>query len=625
MTSISYRFAGSSSFVTLLGRGFALLQLLLLLLLAAGAMRSAPAAAADAYLAPELAFKFSARMQDARTLAITYQIADGYYLYRERFKFSAQEATLGAISIPAGKIKFDDTFQKNVETYRHTVTITMPVQAAGLFTINATAQGCADAGLCYAPQDASARLMGSMVGATLAPVLTPAIGSAAAPAMSVAPPATNNATAATTTLTAAPPSELTGYAAVLGSGKLLAIIPVFLLLGLGLAFTPCVLPMVPILSSIIVGEGANLKRSRALLLSLAYALGMAIVYTALGVAAGLLGEGLAATLQNPWVLGSFSLLIVAMALSMFGLYELQLPGALQTRLVGVSGRQASGKLAGVFAMGAISALIVGPCVAAPLAGALVYISQSRNVLVGGAALFAMAIGMSIPLLLVGVSAGSLLPRAGAWMEAVKRFFGVLMLAMALWLVSPVLPVALQMVLWSALLLGYGFYLLRPAHHWAATAAGAAFAVLGVLQLIGLSSGGRDVLTPLAHLGSGGAPAHSLPFTRVKTVAQLDAALAQAKGKTALLDFYADWCVSCKEMEKLTFVNPAVKARLAGSLLLQVDVTANDADDKALLKRFGLFGPPGIILFDARGQEIADSRVIGYQNAEKFTASLGRLQ
>jgi thiol:disulfide interchange protein DsbD len=264
-------------------------------------------------------------------------------------------------------------------------------------------------------------------------------------------------------------------------------------------------------------------------------------------------------------------------------------------------------------------------VAAPLAGALVYISQTRNVVIGGAALFAMAIGMSIPLLLVGVSAGSLLPRAGAWMDSVKRFFGVLMLAMALWLVSPVLPAALQMALWAALLLGYGFYLLRPARSWAATALGAAFAVLGVVQLIGLASGGRDALAPLAHLNPGAAQVQRLQFTRVKTVAQLDAALAQTGGKTALLDFYADWCVSCKEMEKLTFVEPAVQARLAGSVLLQVDVTANDADDKAMLKRFNLFGPPGIIMFDARGQEIPDSRVIGYQNVDKFTASLAKLK
>jgi thiol:disulfide interchange protein DsbD len=312
-----------------------------------------------------------------------------------------------------------------------------------------------------------------------------------------------------------------------------------------------------------------------------------------------------------------------MAMSMFGFYELQVPGALQTRLASASGRQASGKLAGVFAMGAISALIVGPCVAAPLAGALVYISQTRDVLIGGAALFAMAIGMSIPLLLVGVSAGSLLPRAGAWMDAVKRFFGVLMLAMALWLVSPVIPAAAQMLLWAALLLGYGFYLLRARGHWAAMALGAAFAVPGALQLVGVASGGRDALAPLAHLRAGAAQP-PLAFTRIKTVAQLDAALAGTGGKTALLDFYADWCVSCKEMEKLTFVDPAVKAKLANTVLLQVDVTANDADDKAMLKRFGLFGPPGIIMFDRGGKEIADSRVIGYQDAAKFLRSLEKL-
>jgi thiol:disulfide interchange protein DsbD len=603
-------------------------------LMLSGLFGAAPARSAEPeYLEPDVAFKFSARMQDSTTVAITYEIADGYYMYRERFKFSADGATLGTPNIPPGKVKFDDTFQKNVETYRHSVTITIPIQAAGLFTVKASSQGCADAGLCYAPQDASARLMGGTVGSGAAPALSaqPSAGSSgASPAMSVAPAALPQQAAADPAPSATPtsaqkPSELTGIAALLGGGKLLAIIPAFILLGLGLAFTPCVLPMVPILSSIIVGEGAGVARSRGLLLSGTYALGMAIVYTALGVAAGLLGEGLAAALQNPWVLGAFGILIVGMALSMFGLYDLQMPGALQSRLAQASGRQQSGKLTGVFVMGALSALIVGPCVAAPLAGALVYISQTRNVLIGGAALFAMAVGMSIPLLLVGVSAGSLLPRAGAWMDSVKRFFGVLMLAMALWLVSPVLPAALQMALWAALLLGYGFYLMRPARSWAATSLGAAFAVLGVLQLVGLASGGRDALAPLSHLNAGAAQAQRLQFTRVKTVAQLDAALAQTGGKTALLDFYADWCVSCKEMEKLTFVEPAVQARLAGSLLLQVDVTANDADDKAMLQRFKLFGPPGIILFDARGQEIPDSRVIGYQNAEKFTASLAKLK
>lgn len=420
----------------------------------------------------------------------------------------------------------------------------------------------------------------------------------------------------------APVKEFGGVELILKSGSLLAIVPAFILIGLGLAFTPCVLPMVPILSSIIVGEGGQVRRARGFILSLSYSLGMAIVYTILGVAAGLLGEGLSAALQNPWVLGAFGILMVAMSLSMFGFYELQMPGSVQTRLASASGRQRSGKLAGVFAMGAISALIVGPCVAAPLAGALVYISQTRDVLVGGAALFSMAVGMSVPLLLVGVSAGSLLPRAGMWMDSVKRFFGVLMLAMALWLVSPVLPGLVQMLLWAVLLIGYGAYLLRRRGAWVSMAAGIVFAVLGAVQLVGAATGGRDALDPLANLRGAAQP--GLAFTRIKTVDQLDAALASTGGKTVMLDFYADWCVSCKEMERMTFPDPAVKAKLSNTLLLQADVTANDEADKALLKRFGLFGPPGIILFDRNGHEIQDGRVIGYQDTSKFLGALQKL-
>ena len=615
-----------------MSRSSSIVRLLAAMLLACLAFIS-PAHADDDFLPPEQAFKFSAHMADAHTIVVNYAIADGYYMYRERFRFTATGAKLGEPAIPPGKIKYDETFQKDVETYHNGVEIRIPVEAAGPFTLTATGQGCADKGLCYPPQDASVQL-------------TPGAGGAG-PQMSVAPgqgggfnfPGQSAPQADTPPAPAAPvkpaaPSELSGIASLLQGGRLLAIVPAFILLGLGLAFTPCVLPMVPILSSIIVGEGKHVHRTRGFVLSLAYSFGMAIVYTALGVAAGLLGEGLAAALQNPWVLGGFALLIVVMALSMFDVYQLQVPAALQTRLSTVSGRQSSGKLAGVFVMGAISALIVGPCVAAPLAGALVYISQTRDVVIGGAALFAMAVGMSIPLLLVGVSAGSLLPRAGLWMESVKRFFGVLMLAMALWMAAPVLPGIVQMVLWAALLLGYGFYLLsdswmrvrvgagRPPY--AALALGAASVVLGATQLVGVASGARDPLAPLARF-TGGAHAQPLAFTRVKTVAQLDAALAATGGRTAMLDFYADWCVSCKEMEKLTFVDPAVKARLANTVLLQVDVTANDADDRAMLKRFGLFGPPGIILFDKQGKEIPDSRVIGYQDANKFLGSLGRLQ
>jgi len=596
---------------------------------------AAQARAADDFLDPAIAFRFEARMADPQTVEVHYRIAEGYYMYRERFAFRATGATLGTPQIPPGKVKFDETFQKDVETYKGDVVIRIPVEGSGPFTLSATSQGCADAGLCYPPQEHGAQLAaGAGAGAPALPIGAgaPQMSSlplSSTPQMDVPPAASVEAASAAAPPVApaaapdaAAPSDMAGIAGILAGGRLLAIVPAFVLLGLGLSFTPCVLPMVPILSSIIVGEGGQATRARGFILSATYSLGMAIVYTALGVAAGLAGEGLAAALQNPWVLGAFGLLIVAMALSMFGFYELQLPSALQSRLAGASRRRSGGKLAGVFAMGAISALIVGPCVAAPLAGALVYISQTRDVLIGGAALFAMALGMSIPLLLVGVSAGSLLPRAGAWMESVKRLFGVLMLAMALWLVSPVLPPLVQMLGWAALLLGYGFYLLRKHRHWIAMAGGAAFALLGGIQLVGAASGGRDALAPLAHLT--GEAHRGLTFKRIKTVQDLDRELADTGGKTAMLDFYADWCVSCKEMEKLTFVDPKVQAKLANTVLLQVDVTANDAEDKAMLKRFKLFGPPGIILFGPDGKEVEDSRVIGYQDPTKFLTSLAKL-
>jgi thiol:disulfide interchange protein DsbD len=611
-----------------------LLTSLLAFFLMLAALVSGTARADEDFLPPDAAFRFSARMQDPHTVVVSYAIADGYYMYRERFQFAAEGAKLGEPVIPPGKVKYDQTFEKNVETYHGGVEIRIPVEGSGPFTLKATGQGCADKGLCYPPQEASARLVAGDAGQ---PQMSTAPGIPFGQEASVAAPAATPSV--TTAKTSAPDSgaaggasELSGIADLLRGGRLLAIVPAFILLGLGLAFTPCVLPMVPILSSIIVGEGGQAGRARGFLLSVAYSLGMAIVYTTLGVAAGLAGEGLAAALQNPWVLGAFALLIAAMSLSMFDVFQLQVPAALQTRLADASGRQASGKLIGVFVMGAISALIVGPCVAAPLAGALVYISQTRDVVIGGSALFAMAVGMSIPLLLVGVSAGSLLPRAGTWMNAVKRFFGVLMLAMALWMVTPVLPGLAQMLLWAALLLGYGAYLLRDAlharGHWAGMALGVACIVLGATQLVGVAAGGRDAFAPLAHLrGAGGANPSATPlaFTRIKTVEQLDAALAAGGKRTAMLDFYADWCVSCKEMEKLTFIDPAVKTRLADTLLLQVDVTANDTADRAMLKRFGLFGPPGIILFDREGREIPDSRVVGYQDATKFLASLGKLR
>lgn len=572
-------------------------QWLAALLLAASLMPAI--ASSEEYLAPEAAFRFSAVMVDAGTLQITYAIADGYYMYRDRFHFKADGATLGQPDFPHGKVKYDENFQKEVETYRNSVSIRIPVEAgasAGAFRLTATAQGCADKGLCYPPMDTVAEMSASAIGKVVGP--SDASGNAI--------PSGG--------------SDMDRIAAALRSGKLLTVLSLFFLLGVGLSFTPCVLPMVPILSSIIVGEGAQSKRSRGLLLSVDYVLGMALVYTALGIAAGLIGEGLSAALQNPWVLSAFALLMVGLSLSMFDYYQLQVPAAWQSRLTEASG-QGGGKLAGVFAMGAISALIVGPCVAAPLAGALLYISQTRDVVLGGSALFAMALGMGVPLLAIGASAGALLPRAGGWMESVKRFFGVLMLATALWMVSPVIPDWAFVAGWAVLGIAYGAYLLwnKPGH-WAARACGLAFAALGVLQLVSVATGGRDPLAPLSHL-RGGKPVAHTDFVRVRSVAELDAALAQTGGKPALLDFYADWCVSCKEMEKFTFTDPRVREKFARMILLQIDVTANNADDKAMLKRFQLFGPPGIILFDNQGRELAGKRVIGYQNADQFLQSL----
>ncbi len=562
--------------------------------------------AEEDFLPPEQAFRFSARMADTNTIVVTFQIADGYYMYRERLGFTAEGATLGKTDIPRGKIKFDPNFDKDVETFRKQLEISIPVEASGAFTLKVASQGCSDKGLCYAPMESVARLSPQGV--------TGPAASTSAPRSEAQPDLGSNAT------NAAPDTEMGRIEASLASRSLSVILPLFLLLGIGLSFTPCVLPMVPILSFIIVGEGVQVSRRRAFMLSVAYSLGMALVYTALGIAAGLIGEGLSAALQSPALLTAFALLMAVLSLSMFDIYQLQVPASVQLMLTRLSERQKGGKLIGVFIMGAISALIVGPCVAAPLAGALVYISQTRDVLIGGSALFAMAAGMSVPLLLVGLSAGTLLPRAGHWMQAVKPFFGVLMLALALWMVNSLIPGWVLMLGWGILGVGYGVFLLRSARLGLfAKAIGAVFIVLGLVQWTGLATGSRDPWAPLA--GLSGERVARAEFTRVKSTDELDRAIAAAGGKPVMLDFYADWCVSCIEMEKLTFTDPQVRAVMDQMVLLQADVTANDADDKALLKRYGLFGPPGILFFDPQGQELRAARVIGFQNPQRFLDAL----
>ncbi|MFS2216505.1 protein-disulfide reductase DsbD [Telluria sp. Tellsp104] len=578
-----------------------------LVLLASTLGRSA--LAADDFLPPEQAFKPSAELRAGGIVHVTWAIAPGYHLYRDRLVFTAPQ--VGQPTLPDGVRKFDSNFNKEMETYAGQLAADLPVKADAKspFVLRVGYQGCADAGLCYPPAE---------VAFAVDPAAPGALKPAAADAVIAPPPAHED------------DSSLAQR--TLQSGSAWRIGLAFLAFGLLLSFTPCVLPMVPILSSIIVGEG-NVSRSKGFILALAYSLGMALVYTALGVAAGLAGEGLAGALQKPWVLLTFGALLVLLALSMFDVYQLQLPSSLQSRLSTTSGSMSGGRFAGVFVMGALSALIVGPCVAGPLAGALLYISQTKNVWTGGWALFSMAAGMSVPLLLTGVSAGSLLPRAGAWMNHVKRVFGLLLLAVAIWMVTPVFPVTVAMLLWGAFAVLCAVFL-RVFEPIAAGAglgrhAGKTLGLVlltgGLFELVGAASAGQDVLQPLAHLRgaqvAAAAEGKEQKFERIRTLAELDQVLASSP-TPVMLDFYADWCVSCKEMERFTFSEPKVEARMKQVRLLQVDVTANNDEDRALMKKFGLFGPPGIILFK-QGKEVPEGRVIGFMPPERFAEHLSR--
>ena len=569
-------------------------------------------AGAQDLLPPELAFKFSAQALDASTLELRYRIADGYYMYRDKFKFTVEPETvkLGSAQFPQGEVHNDEYFGK-VETYRKELRIRLPITheaAVDKLKLTVTSQGCADAGVCYVPQQQTAQIQ------------LPAAGSAAAAA-----PASGGAADAP-----GAGNDEARFHRLLASGSLWLIAAAFFGAGVLLTFTPCVLPMIPILSGIIVGEGRDATRTRAFTLSLAYVLGMSVTYTGIGVGAALSGNLLSAALQSPWVLSTFAAVFVLLSLSMFGFYELQLPAAFHTRMTHASSRFKGGHLGAVVLMGVFSAAIVSPCVAAPLAGALLYISQTRDVLLGGIALFAMSIGMGVPLILVGVFEGQFLPKSGRWMASVKHFFGVLLLAVAIWIVSPVLPVTVQMLAWSALLIGSAMVLRAidplPSEAGSVTRLwkGVGFLALlaGTALAIGTFAGSHDLLRPLSGLGGGGKAAQAVPFTRVKSLAELDAKL-QSAGRPVMLDFYADWCVSCKEMEAFTFTDARVKAKMGQMLLLQADVTANSAEDKALLKRFSLFGPPGIIFFNRQGGEVEGLRVIGYQTADVFLNTLNR--
>lgn len=568
----------------------------------------------DEFLSPDVAFKLDIVQKDANYISADFKIEPGYYLYKNRIQFKDKNGQILDATMPAGDIKDDKNFGKQ-EVYHHDFSVDIPIKnAESPFQINARYQGCSEKGLCYAPQTKMFDIALESTG------LQTNNGADSG--------ASSNDDQATT---------------LLKGGKLWLIAAGFFGFGLLLALTPCVLPMIPILSGIIVGDKKAhhhaTSRLHSFNLSLAYVLGMALSYTLAGIAAGLSGQLLSNALQSPWILGATALIFVILSFSMFGFYELRLPHSIENRMISTTNKLKGGQFIGVFVMGVISALIVSPCVAAPLAGALLYISQTHDVVLGGVALFALSLGMGVPLLLIGASAGHVLPKAGAWMTAVRNFFGVLMLAVAIYIISPALPTSIQLVLWSALLIIPAIYLhaldnlpLNSAtgrsHPWMRfwKGVGIILLVLGIALLIGAVSGAKSPLQPLAGLRLASATHNetTLPFIRIKNTAELDAQIDAAKGKIVMLDFYADWCVSCKEMEQFTFSDPSVQKSLTSVVVLQADVTDNTAEDLALLKRFNLFGPPGIIFFNRSGQEIKPSKVVGYEDATKFLAIVNQV-
>jgi thiol:disulfide interchange protein DsbD len=569
----------------------------------------------DQFLPVDQAFVLTAVPDGGDRVLLDWQVAPGYYLYRHRVavKTATPGFALGEIAMPDGKKKTDEFFG-DVEVYYDVLTATVPVtrpEGAANFELAVTYQGCADAGLCYPPVTKTVSI-------------------------EMPPPGTASPREA-------PPmvSEQDRLSSLIAGGSLLLVMASFFGFGLLLAFTPCVLPMIPILSGIIAGQGEAATPRRSFMLSVVYVLGMALTYTAAGAAFAAAGQQAQAFFQQPWIIIAFAALFVVLALAMFGVFDLKIPSALETRLAGVSGRQKSGSFVGTAIMGALSALVVTACVAPPMVAALAVIGQTGDVLRGSLALFAMGIGMGAPLLLVGIAGGRFLPHAGPWMTTVKALFGVLFLAVAVWMLERVLPGSLTLALWALLAIVAGYYFGgfgRPAPASGTTSLvvrgfGLASIVWGILMMIGAAAGGHDPLQPLrgASLpGFGGtaasASAESLPFRMVASVDDLDRELeaAKAAGQPAMLDFYADWCVSCKEMEKYTFSVPEVQSDLAGFVLLKADVTANSEADQALFRRFGVYGPPTTAFFNASGRECRPFRLVGFVAADAFRSHLARL-
>jgi thiol:disulfide interchange protein DsbD len=564
------------------------------------------------FLPPDVAFQLSAAADGSAAVSLNWIIADGYYLYRHRVAVKTETSgfTVGVPVLPDGKKKTDEFFGQ-VEVYYQQLDATVPLErAAGADTVElkVTYQGCADAGLCYPP-----------ITKTIEVALPPP--GAQAPTGALGQPKV---------------AEQDRLASLISGGNILVVMASFFGFGLLLAFTPCVLPMIPILSGIIAGQGKRATPGRSFMLSLTYVLGMALTYTIAGAAFAAAGQQAQSFFQQPWILVVFALLFVALALSMFGLYELQLPAGLHNRLHAASGRQKTGTYTGTFIMGALSALVVTACVAPPLVATLAVIGQTGNIFRGALALFSLALGMGAPLLLVGVAEGKLLPKAGAWMDKVKALFGVMFLGVAVWMLERILPGPLTVALWALLAFVAGYYFggfsksgghgHAPAHP-VARGIGLFAMVYGVILLVGAAAGNSDPLQPLKGLslrgvqGEAAIAAAELPFVPIRSVADLDQQLQGAAGRPVMVDFYADWCVSCKEMDKYTFSDEQVRQDLGNFLLLKADVTANGDDDQALLQRFGIFGPPTTAFFGPQGGECRNFRLVGFVAAEEFRQHL----
>ena len=577
----------------------------------------------DDILDPDDAFKISFDSQPGQ-FKVNWIIADGHYLYRDKMQITANDTRVieKPLIMPAGEAKEDPIFNKTLYVFHHFADATLPYQYTDNgdkeVTFKVKYQGCSEvSGICYPPQTKQFTVK-----------LSP-ISSAMAAAQAAA---SENASAAGSE----PVSEQDEITNALRSGDTWLTLIIFFGAGLLLAFTPCVFPMVPILSGIIVGHGEDITTRKAFYLSLIYVLAMALTYTIVGILVGLSGENIQAWFQNPWIIGSFAIIFVALSFSMFGFYTLQMPASIQAKLANISNSQQGGNIIGVAIMGFLSALIVGPCVTAPLVGALIYIAETGDAVLGGLALFSLSMGMGAPLLVIGASAGKMLPKAGAWMDAVKAVFGVLLLGLAIWLLERVAPAAATMTLWAALIIVSAIYMgaldgiSEGSSGWKKLWKGLGLLLLiyGIIILLGLASGNRNVFQPLKGLGNfSGSVTQSehLSFKQIKGVDGLNAELAKAKatGKPVMLDFYADWCVSCKEMEALTFSDPAVQQELNNVVLLQADVTPNDELDTALYKHFGIIGPPSIMFFDTNGEERRNYRVVGYMNADEFSQHVKR--